>query len=326
MSKDYDGLEGLLESRDMSRRAFVGRCAQAAAGAALSGLLMAARPALAASSGRKKTRAKGNHDLVVVKGDDPAAIVRKAVEAMGGMGKFVKKGAVVVIKPNMAWDRTPEQAGNTNPAIMAELVAMCIAVGARRVNVFDRPCNTAKRCYDNSGIREAAESKGAKVYYVDEWNAVKAKFGYESPMADWPVFRDAVECDTFINVPIVKHHDLTGVTLSMKNLMGICLGNRGNIHDGIGRKLADVTDFIKPDLTIIDAYRVLTAHGPSGGDLADVALRKTVIVGTDPVLSDAYAAELFGLKPLDVPYIAEGVARKLGSADLKAAKIRSIGA
>jgi uncharacterized protein (DUF362 family) len=326
MSRLPERIESLLDSRGVSRRTFLSRCAQVAAAGSL--LVPAAR-ALAEPppAGPRKARgARGAHDLVVAKGNDPAENTRKAIEAIGGMKQFVKPGAVVVVKPNMAWDRVPEQAGNTNPAVVATVVSMCLAAGAKRVNVFDRPCNDRKRCYDRSGIKAAAEAKGAKVYFVDDWNAVAAKFPYESPMAGWPVFRDAVECDTLINIPILKHHGLTGLTLSMKNFMGVCLGDRGDIHEGIGRRLADMTDFLKPDLTIIDAYRVLTDHGPSGGSLKDVATRKTVIVGTDPVLADAYAAEFMGSKPLDIPFIAEGAARKVGSADLKAAKIRTLGA
>jgi len=320
-----DRLEGVLQGRGVSRRTFLARCARAAAASSLA--LPAAR-ALAEppeAGPREGAGAKGKHDLVVAKGSDPGAITRKAIEAMGGMRRFVKPGAVVVVKPNMAWDRVPEQAGNTNPAVMAALVALCLEAGAKRVNVFDRPCNDRKRVYDRSGIKAAVEEKGAKVYFVDDWNAVKAKFASESPMAGWPLFRDAVECDTLINVPVLKHHDLTELTLSMKNLMGVCLGDRGEIHGGIGAKLADLTAFLKPDLTVIDAFRVLTAHGPSGGDLKDVAARKTVIVGTDFVLADAFAADFAGVSPANVPYIAEASTRGYGSADLKGARIRSLG-
>ena len=308
----------------LTRREFVARCAGLAGAAALSGLPVKALAGPAARGPRSGSTVRTPHDLIVARGDDPAALTRKAVEAMGGMGKFVRRGATVVVKPNMAWDRAPELAGNTNPAVVAAVVTMCLEAGAKRVNVFDRSCNTPKRCYEVSGIRAAAEARGAKVYFVDDWNAVKVSLPGDSPMNDWPVFRDAVECDTFINVPVLKHHELTGVTLSMKNLMGVCLGDRGGIHNGIGRRLADMAAYIRPDLTIIDAYRVLTAHGPSGGDPADVALRKTVIVGTDPVLADTFAADFFGLKPLEVPYIAEAAARRQGKTDLKAARIRSL--
>ncbi|OGW80101.1 MAG: hypothetical protein A3G33_02585 [Omnitrophica bacterium RIFCSPLOWO2_12_FULL_44_17] len=276
------------------------------------------------SPGRKKKNIKGKHDLVVAEGSDPYQNTIKGIEAIGGMNQFVKKDAVVVIKPNIGWDRTPEQGANTDPHVVAALVELCYTAGAKRVNVFDVTCDEAKRCYDNSGIRKAAEAKGAKVYFADHWNVVKAKFPYESSMADWKVLRDAVECDTFINVPVLKHHGLTGLTLSMKNLMGVCSGIRGMMHMGIGRKLADLTDFISPDLTVIDATRVLTKHGPQGGNIADVIQVNKVIVSTDPVLADAYAASLMKKEPLSIPYISEAVARNLGSADLVKADVVNV--
>jgi uncharacterized protein (DUF362 family) len=276
------------------------------------------------SNARPKKNLKGLHDLSVAKGDDPGLITRKSIEGLGGMEKFVKKGSVVVIKPNIAWDRQPEYAADTNPEVVAALVQMCYEAGAKRVNVFDIPCNSPERCYENSGIRKAALEKGAKVYFCDTWNFVKASFAYKSPMEGWQIFRDAIECDTFINCPVLKHHGLTDLTLSMKNLMGVCGGNRGLIHIDIARKLVDITDFISPELTVIDAYRVLTRHGPSGGDLKDVKLAKTVIAGTDPTLTDAYAAKFAGKEPMTISYIKEAVGRKFGSADISAADILEV--
>ncbi|HRZ14903.1 MAG TPA: DUF362 domain-containing protein [Candidatus Omnitrophota bacterium] len=273
------------------------------------------------SNGRVKKQIKGDHDLAAVQGDDPAVITRKAVEAMGGMSRFVKKDAVVVVKPNMAWDRAPEYAANTNPQVVATLVQMCYECGARRVNVFDNPCNSAQRVYENTGIMRAAKEKGARVYFMDSWNFLKARFAYDSPMRDWPVFRDAIECDTFINVPIVKHHGLTGLTLSMKNLMGVCGGTRGLIHLDIGRKLVDITDFIAPDLTVVDAFRVLMRHGPSGGSLDDVALKRQVFAATDPTLADVYACRIMDVDYNTIPYIAEAIDRGMGAYDLGAADI-----
>jgi uncharacterized protein (DUF362 family) len=201
---------------------------------------------------------------------------------------------------------------------------MCFSSGAKRVNVFDRTCNDTKRCYENSGIEKIAREKGANVFSPDDWNVIKAKFNYESPMEGWPVYRDALECDTFINVPVLKHHSLAGLTISMKNLMGVCSGNRGLMHFDIGTKLAHLTDFIKPNLTVIDAYRVLTGHGPSGGNLEDVAMKKTLIVGTDPVLCDSYAAKLMDKDPLSITYISQAVKYNVGSADITKADILTI--
>lgn len=285
------------------------------AGGGLSSRRVFAQPK--APNGRKNGGLKGAHDLVVAKGDDPYKMTIEAVKAMGGLGRFVKKGSTVVVKPNIAWDKSEEFAANTNPKVVSAVVELCYQAGASRVNVFDRTCNSAERCYANSGIKEAALAKGAKVYFVDDWNYVKAHFDYKSPMEGWPIYRDAIECDTFINIPILKHHSLANLTISMKNLMGVCGGNRGEIHQNMGRKLVDLTDFISPDLTIIDAYRVLIAHGPSGGDLNDVVKKSKLIIATDPTLADTYASRLVDYDPMSIPNIAEAAKRKFGSTDLE---------
>jgi uncharacterized protein (DUF362 family) len=232
------------------------------------------------------------------------------------MERFVKRDGLVVVKPNIGWDRSPAQAGNTNPQVVAALVELAYKAGARRVNVFDIPCNDARRCYVNSGIEKAAKEKGAHVFYADEWNVVEARFPYESPLEGWPILRDAIECDTFINVPVLKHHGLTNLTLSMKNLMGVCGGNRGAIHQGIGRKLVDLTDFMNPELTVIDAFKVLARNGPTGGDLRDVVDKRMVLVATDPTLADTYACTLVDVDPLSIPNIKSARDRKFGNSDI----------
>jgi uncharacterized protein (DUF362 family) len=267
-------------------------------------------------NGRPQRKIKTEHDLVAIKGDNPAAITRKAVEMLGGMSRFVKPGAVVVVKPNIGWDTSPECAANTNPEVVAEVVKMCFEAGAKRVNVFDNTCNSQERCYQNSGIKKAAQDQGAKVYFVDQWNVVKAQFPFDSSMENFPIFRDAVECDTFINVPVLKHHGSTRLTLGMKNLMGVCGGNRGLMHVALGPKIFDVARFINPELTIIDSYRYLNRHGPSGGDLKDVELRKTVIASADILLADVYASRFVDVDPNSVAYIAKAIEAGLGSASL----------
>ena len=276
------------------------------------------------SDGRPKKNTRGAYDIVEAKGDDPYRVTVKAIEAMGGIDRFVKKGDTVLVKPNIGWDRSPEQAATTNPKVVAAIVELCFNAGARRVNVFDVTCNDARRCYDNSGIMQAAVAKGANVFFPDDWNTFEARLPYDSPLQGWPILRDALECDTFINVPILKHHSISKLTLSMKNLMGICGGNRGMMHRDIGTYLVDLTDFINPELTIIDAYRVLRRNGPTGGNLADVEERKTVIAATDPTLADTYAAKLFGIDPFDIPNIRVARDRKFGSVDIASASVSTI--
>lgn len=311
-----------LCQRTMTRRGFLKVCL------AVAGLFVLARKDLAvadtksgSSNARRNKGKRGTHDLVVARADDPYQLVVGAMDAMGGMSRFVSTGDVVVVKPNIGWDRSPEQAGNTNPQVVAALVELAYKAGAKKVKVFDVTCNDARRCYENSGIKQAAEDKGASVFYADTWNAVAARFDYESPMEGWPVLRDALECDTFINVPVLKHHGLTRLTLSMKNLMGVCGGSRGEIHNGIGRKLVDLTDFIKPDLTVIDAYRVLLRNGPTGGDLADVEQQKTLLVSHDPTLADIYACGLMNVDWQEVSYLRDARERGFGITALEKADI-----
>ncbi|MCB4790287.1 MAG: DUF362 domain-containing protein [Elusimicrobia bacterium] len=271
---------------------------------------------------RTKMIVKTEHDAVVVTGKDPGKITRKAVQTLGGMERFVKKGAAVVVKPNIGWDRTPEYAATTNPEVVSEIVKMCFEAGAKTVKVFDFTCNEAGMSYNNSGIQDAVKKAGGSVSFVDDWKFYPGQFPDGAAMSDWPMYRDAVKCDCFINVPIAKHHSLTRLTLSMKNLMGVCGGSRGSMHWNISDKLVEVTKFIQPDLTIIDAYRILLNHGPRGGNLQDVLKKETVIASADPVLADSYATTLFGLKPEDIECIPIAHKMGLGKMNIKEANIK----
>ena len=324
MAKFLYSLECLLR-RQISRGRFLKFCLGGLLFLLTESALMKMAFAQKGESGpRPKKNIPTEQDLVAVHGPDPYKNTVAAVEGLGGMGRFVKKGDTVVVKPNIGWDRSPEQAANTNPAVVAALVELCYPAGAKRVNVFDVTCNDARRCYENSGIQQAAKGKGAQVYLADTWNVVKAKFPYPSPMEGWPVLRDAMVCDVLINVPVLKHHGLTGLTLSMKNLMGVCGGVRGLMHAGIGPKLADLTDFIKPELTVIDATRFLVRNGPSGGDLNDVVVFDTVFASPDPVLADAYGCHFVKKDPMEFSYLQEAAKKNMGIIDINKARVRTI--
>ncbi|HEX9912038.1 MAG TPA: DUF362 domain-containing protein [candidate division Zixibacteria bacterium] len=260
-------------------------------------------------------------DLTVVKNGDPGYMVRKAIELLGGMKNFVSAGDIVIVKPNIGWDRRPEQAANTNPEVVSEVVKMCLEAGAKKVKVFDRSCNTAQRCYESSGIKKAASEVGAEVSYVIDAGFKETKFPKGVHLKSWPVYRPAMECDLLINIPIAKHHGLSRLTLGMKNLMGIMGGDRGQIHQNIDEKLADIANFINPGLNILDACRILTDNGPTGGNPRDVKLTKTVIAGRKIASVDAYGTTLFNLKPVDLPCIVLGNKFGLGEIDLNKLKI-----
>jgi uncharacterized protein (DUF362 family) len=262
-------------------------------------------------------------DLVVAHGASPATITKAAIDAMGGIRKFISRGDVVVVKPNIGWDRLPEQAANTNPEVIATVVKLCFEAGAKKVKVFDRPVNDARRCYVQSGIASAASALGAEVPYVDERKFKEIKINGQA-LKSWPLYTEVLDADKVINVPIAKHHSLSTLTMSMKNWMGVMGGRRNSIHQRVDECLVDLALVIKPTLTILDAVRILTGNGPQGGDLKDVKKMDTVIVGIDQVAVDSYGATLFGLKGSDLGFVRVGDKMGLGTMDLPKLKIKKI--
>jgi len=262
-------------------------------------------------------------DLVVARGASPAKTTLAAMNAMGGIKRFISRGDVVVVKPNIGWDRTPEYAANTNPEVVATLVRLCYEAGAKKVKVFDYPVNDARRCYKQSGIADAARAAGAEVSFVDERKFKDVRINGMA-LKSWPLYKDILETDKIINVPIAKTHGLTTLTLGMKNWMGVMGGWRSRLHHRIDENLVDVSRAIRPTLIVLDAVRILTASGPQGGDLDDVKKLDTIIVGTDQVAVDTYGATLFGIKGADLGYVKLGHEVGLGTMNLSRLKIRRI--
>jgi len=244
--------------------------------------------------------------------EEAKRLTRQALEALGGMNRFVSKGNIVWVKPDIGWDRRPEQAATTNPDVVATLVEMSYQAGAKKVLVSDNPCNPARLSFPRSGIQQAAEKAGAEVIFLDERKFRKMSVNGKV-LKQWEVYQDVVEADHLINVPIAKNHNLCLATLGMKNLMGVIGGPRNRLHQDLGGTLADLAAFIKPRLVVLDAIRVLTANGPVGGNLADVKRKDTLVAGVDQVAVDAVGATLLGYKPASIGYIAEGNARGLGT-------------
>jgi uncharacterized protein (DUF362 family) len=252
------------------------------------------------------------------RGSDPATNVRRAVAALGGMESFVRRGEVVLIKPNIGWDRLPEQAADTDPQVVAELVRLCLAAGAKKAIVTDISCNDPRRCFARSGIAAAAAAAGAEVLEAQRLRMVPAALPGLS--AGLEVVEEIVRADRVINVPVVKHHSLCKVTLGMKNWFGVMGRGRNRLHQDINRALAELGATFRPTLTVVDATRVLVANGPVGGSLADVRAVGAVAAGTDPVLCDAWGAAQLGLDPGSLPFIVEAEQRGLGRADLALVK------
>ncbi|MBD3217770.1 MAG: DUF362 domain-containing protein, partial [candidate division Zixibacteria bacterium] len=261
-----------------------------------------------------------NRKLAVAEGDDPRELGRKVIDSLGGMEKFIEKDDRVVIKPNVAWDRTPEQAATTNPELVAELVTMAYAAGASKVVVTDVTCHDPRRTFARSGIQEAAQKAGAEVIIPGEQDYVEVdmKGGL---LTVWPVLKYFIETDKVINVPIVKAHTLSRATLGMKNLYGIIGGTRGQLHQKIHRSIVDLATFLKPTLVVVDAYRVLMRNGPVGGSLDDVKTAKTIFATTDQVAADAFACQFLNLEPADIGHIALAEREGLGAMDYNSMEI-----
>ncbi len=261
--------------------------------------------------------------VVWVENGEPAALLTAALKEFGGMRHFISRGDVVVVKPNMGWDRAPQYAANTNPDLVAAIVSECFAAGAKTVKVFDRTCNNPLRCYTSSGIEASATGAGADVSQIRDSRFVKKGINGDV-VKEWEIYRDYLEADKVINVPIAKHHSLSRITLGLKNLMGVMGGNRGDLHNDFARKLVDIDRTILPTLTIIDAYRILTANGPVGGNLAHVKQPRTLIMSPCTVSADRTAIELFGLKLDDVPLVAHAVKSGVAKFDTNALQLKKV--
>ena len=262
--------------------------------------------------------------VAVAEGKDYPRITRNAIEALGGMKRFVRKGNIVVVKPNMGWDRSSEQGANTHPQVVRSVVEECLRAGAKKVKIFDRTCNDERRCYVNSGIAAALKGlENVEVKFVENERFKKVAIN-GAVLKEWDLYGEALAADVLINVPVAKHHGLTRLTLGLKNMMGVMGGNRGSIHKNIAPALADINSAVRSHLVVIDATRILTAHGPQGGDLKDVRVLNKVIASTDIVAADAYATTLFGLRPADIATTVAAYRRGLGEMNLDKVRIMKV--
>lgn len=276
--------------------------------------------------------ASADADLVIAKNGSPAQLLQAAMAPLGGMGRFVKRGQRVVIKANIAWARTPEQACTNNPDLLYALVRMCYEAGAKRVAVWDHTCDNYQFAFTRSGLKEAGQKAGADVLSGHGRNVYrKVEIPKAKKLKTAEVLIDVLEADVFINFPIPKQHFATEVTLGMKNLMGIAWDMEIMHKIDLHQCIADISTVRKPDLTIVDAIRILTTNGPKGpGKTEDPG---EVIAATDMVAADAYAATLFKhpktgkpFKPAEIKFIQLGYEARLGEIDLSKVRVKRVNA
>ena len=267
----------------------------------------------------------GTPDLVAVKNGEPEALFDRGIEALGGMGRFVKNGQKVVVKPNIGWNVPPERAANTNPRLVRRIVEHCLQAGAKEVYVFDHTCDGWRDSYRTSGIEQAVKDAGGKLAPGNSegyFQTVTVPKGRR--LREVKEHELILQADVLINVPVLKSHGGARLTVAMKNLMGI-VWDRGEWHaNDLHQCTADFATYRKPDLNVVDAYNVLLRHGPRGVSTADVANLRSQLLSTDLVTADAAAAKLFGLEPDAVDYIRIAGEMGAGRKDLENLAIRRI--
>ena len=257
----------------------------------------------------------GPSDFAVAHGLDgiaPGALVEQAVAALGGMQRFSSRGDIVVVKPNIGWDRTPIQAANTNPEVVATVVRLALDAGARKVVVTDASCNDPGRCFQRSGIWNRVQRVGAEVVLPAEHRFRTMRLRGEV-LDEWPVYRTLIEADKVINCPIAKHHNLAKYTAAMKNWYGTLGGRRNRLHQNIDTSIADLATFMRPTLTVVDGVRVMLRNGPQGGNVDDTRKMNTVLATIDQVAADAYGCTLIGQRPEALGYLRMAQERNLGT-------------
>jgi uncharacterized protein (DUF362 family) len=291
------------------------------------GGLFAAEPAVAVTEGPAAgaTPSGPRPILVSVRDGDRVAMLDKALEALGGIGAFVKPGQTVLVKPNIGWDAPPERGANTHPAIVARLVELCLGAGAKSVSIFDNTCDQWQRTYANSGIEQAARAAGAKIVNgKDESLYRETAIPGGVKLKSAKVHSLVLDSDVFINVPVLKHHGGAQMTSAMKNLMG-CVWDRGVYHNvDLQQTIADFLTLRKPDLNILDAYHPMVRNGPRGKSVEDCVEMRRLFASTDPVLIDTAAAMLLSYTVDKVTHIKIAADMKLGSMDIAAADVRRI--
>ena len=237
--------------------------------------------------------------MVIAHGANPVTNTRAVIQRMGGMKQFVTPQDVVLIKPNIGWNRRPAHAANTQPDVVAELVRACRGAGAKRVIVCDCPVSKARKSFKRSGILAAASAAGAQVIMPEESRYHTVKISER--LGTWEVLEPFFEATKIINVPVAKHHVLVGFSGGMKNWFGITTKLRMILHNDLQRSIAELGALMRPTLTVLDASLVLMRNGPQGAGLADVKQVNTVAASVDPVAMDAWAVGLLGGKVKKLP-------------------------
>ncbi|MDK9708183.1 MAG: DUF362 domain-containing protein [Desulforhopalus sp.] len=276
------------------------------------------RPALAAATA----------DIVVVQGADYFQSAMRAVELLGGMGRFVAKGARVGLLINSPWDNPGSY---VRPDIVLAVLRMCREAGAKEIGVF-KELSSSYWKRSPLAAKFADDIKSITTIGGDHMEVAIPR-GKTLKKAD--VAKALLECDVFINIPIAKDHSGLGFTGTLKNMMGLTsFATNMYFHHGSGKLgwyddvdflaqcIADINLLRRPDLCIFDGTEILATNGPRGP--GKLVKPQKVFAGVDRVALDVYGANLLGIKGDEVRTAQLAHEHGLGEIDLTRLRIEEV--
>lgn len=270
--------------------------------------------------------------LVKARGKDVEKMLRKALEVLGGMRRFVHPGMRVVLKPNASFANEASWGNNTNPAVVRTVAKMCREAGARRVTVLDYPLYRGAEALEMNGVAQACRGlNGVDLSVLSKRGEFRrVELPSAKVLKHVELARTALDADLIINLPVAKAHDAVAASIGLKNLMGI-IWDRAVFHTSldISKAIADLSLAIRPQLTIIDLTRVMTSNGPKGP--GEVVEPEMILAGTDPVALDALALRQVRFngrkyRPKQLKYLRYAHEAGLGRIDLGELRISEVGA
>jgi len=322
------------DGNKVSRRQFLARLGKAGVSiAAASSISYIAYDKAGSGVGTKKSLValpnfavapRPGQTISIVHGTERVKTVNKAIELLGGMDRFVRRGDVVMIKPNVAFARSPSIGATTRPELVAEVVRLCYKTGAKKVIVTDNPINDPASCFLLSGIGKAARAAGAEVVLPSDDLFRHTTLSGGRLIKNWPIFYGPLsKADKVIGIAPVKHHNRSGASMTMKNWYGLLGGRRNIFHQDINAIIAELSMLVRPSLVILDGTMVMMTNGPTGGSLSDLRQANTIIASCDAVAADSYGCSLLGLKGRDLPYLAKAEQSGAGTVDYESLKPRT---
>jgi len=261
--------------------------------------------------------------LSIITGSDRLKTLNRALQALGGIEQFIKRGDRVVLKVNAAFASPASLGATSHPDLVGEVVRLCLGAGAAVVSVIDNPINDPASCFALSGIAKAAESAGARVILPNAAAFRPTTLTGGRLIREWPLlYEPLLGATKLIGIAPIKDHHRSGASMTMKNWYGLLGGRRNVFHQDIHTIISELAQMVRPTLVILDGTNTMTSNGPTGGSFEDLKATHTMIASTDQVAADAFGATLLGKKAADLPFIVKAAAAGVGTTDYESLKPR----